>query len=165
VDNNDVLIQAFSEAVAVTLREMAGLETVVRDSRSKVVVHPEGISALLRLTPAANSAVTPLAGESSASEGDFAIDFPAQVAMELTRRVFAGSGAEINEAMVPDCVGEVANVVAGQAKTLLVGTAQHFVFSTPALLPVTLPHPAVERMVIRFMCEIGEFLLYLRLPS
>ena len=162
--SDSVMIQAFAEAVAATLRDMAGLEAVARDSVSKVVATPEGVSALLWLTPAANSAVTPLAAKSSAA-GDFAIDFPTQVAEELARRVFASSGAELNEAMVPDCVGEVANVVAGQAKTLLVGTAQHFVFSTPEVMPVTFPNPGTERKVIRFISEIGEFLLYLRLPS
>jgi CheY-specific phosphatase CheX len=160
-----VIIQAFAEAVASTLRDMASLEAVARDSHTRLVATPEGVSALLWVTQAANSSVTPLAGKTSAATGDFAIAFPAQVAKELARRVFASSGAELDDAMVPDCVGEVANVIAGQAKTLLVGTAQHFVFSTPEVMPPVFPNAAAERTVIRFISEIGEFLLYLRLPS
>lgn len=146
--NTEIVVGAFAEAVGATLRDMAGLEVAPRGVTNGVVTCPLSISANLRLT-------TP-------GDGDFTLDFKKPVAQELARRVFAQSGIEADETMLADCIGEVANVVAGQAKTLLVGTPQHFVFSLPAVMLESLPHPDADRAIITFISEIGEFVLYLR---
>ncbi len=149
MDSGDVLVGAFGEAVPVTLREMAGVEAVVREFRQGAVARAVGIAALLRL----------------GAEADFVLDVPAAVAAELSCRVFAQSGVEADDGMVRDCVGEVANVIAGQAKTLLYGTPRHFVFSTPQAVPGALPEPTTNRGVLAFASEIGEFFVYLRAPG
>ena len=146
--NCAIVVDAFAEAVGATLREMAGLEVATRGIASGIVARPQSLSANLRLT--------------SPGDGDFTLDFQKPVAMELARRIFAKPGIETDDTLLVDCIGEVANVVAGQAKTLLFGTPQHFVFSLPKLMPESLPHPDAERVIVTFASEIGEFLLYLR---
>jgi CheY-specific phosphatase CheX len=147
---HDVLVGAFTEAVGTTLREMAGLEVVPRGVTTGRVTEPLSFCANLRL--------------SSPGDGDLTLDFPREVVKELARRVFAQAGFEADDPLLADCVGEVANVVAGQAKTLLFGTPQHFVFSLPSVMPEALPNPEAERLILTFTSEIGEFVLYLRPP-
>jgi chemotaxis protein CheX len=151
VENKERVLDAFTQAVGITFREMAGLEVVPRDTSPAVVARPHEVFTFLTIT--------------STVKGDFALGFSVSFAAELARRIFADSGTELNDSMIPDCVGEVANVVAGQAKTLLVGTSDHFVFSTPTINPDSLPHPEEKRIIINFASEIGEFILCLRFPS
>jgi CheY-specific phosphatase CheX len=71
---------------------------------------------------------------------------------------------QLDPAMVADCMGEIANIIAGQAKALLHGTPNHFVFSTPT---VTLGEQKMvfkdkmTSLVIAFECEQGPFALQL----
>lgn len=146
--HGEILLAAFTEAVSITLREMAGLEAVPRGVVTSTAEKPTGVCACLQLI--------------SPGDGDFAIDFPVSLARELTRRIFADSGAKADDSLLADCIGEVANVIAGQAKTLTVGTPQHFLFSTPILVPEALPHSQALRSIVTFASEIGEFTLYLR---
>ncbi len=148
--SKEIVLDAFMQAVGLTFRELAGLDVIPRGVTTGRFVGTSGISAVLRLTPAV--------------EGEFALDFPLSVATELTRRIFVTAGADVDEAEVSDCIGEVANVVAGQAKTLLVGTPHHFVFSIPVVTATSGPQPQVDCTCVEFGTEIGEFTLYLR-PS
>jgi CheY-specific phosphatase CheX len=43
------------------------------------------------------------------------------------------AGTELNDGIVNDVAGELANVIAGQAKTMLKGTPYHFTMSIPAV--------------------------------
>src|SRR5262249_58456639 len=60
--------------------------------------------------------------------------FPARTAAGLAGRVFAEVALCPDEETVRDCMGELVNVVAGQAKTLLFGTPYHFTLSTPTVV-------------------------------
>jgi CheY-specific phosphatase CheX len=151
VESKDLVVNAFTEAIGLALREMAGIEVAPRGISTQAFTRPLEVCAYLKLK--------------SVGEGDLAIVLSKQVAYELASRIFAQSGMEIDEAMLPDCIGEVANVVAGQAKTLLFGTPAHFVLSTPTLMPESLPHPNDERTIITIASEIGEMILCLRFPS
>jgi chemotaxis protein CheX len=52
-------------------------------------------------------------------------------AMELTRRVLGNANRSIDAAIVEDCIAELANIIAGQAKALLAGTNFRFTFAKP----------------------------------
>ena len=147
----DELIGPFAEAVAVTLREMAGVEAVVRDAAP--AAGPAGfgdVSAVLRL--------------STGGEGYMVLSLPAATAAALAGRVLGGVIGEPDAAMVLDCAGELANVIAGQAKTMLVGTPHHFTFSTPRVADGDPGLPAGEWWVAAFLSDAGEFSLHLCLP-
>lgn len=92
------------------------------------------------------------------------MSFADGVGTALARRILAESGAEPDAAMVRDCLGEVVNVVAGQAKTLLSGSPSHFMLGTPTLVAVVPALDASERLLVTFACELGDFTLHVRLP-
>jgi CheY-specific phosphatase CheX len=150
VDVDDPIVEAFGEAVGVTLREMAGVEAVLCGMADGPVADgPDTLSVLLRLT---------------SGDGYIALCFPGPVAAVIARRVLAETGAEPDAVMVRDCLGEVANVIAGQAKTLLCGTPHHFFFSTPSAVPSP-PADGPRGWAARFASDVGEFTLHVQLPS
>ena len=117
----DELVEAFAVAVPFALREMAGVEVVARDAhRATAADGFADLSAVIRLT-------------ASGGEGWMVLSFPGSTASALAQRVLAEVADEVSADMVRDCLGEVANVVAGQAKALLVGRPSHFTLSTPVV--------------------------------
>jgi chemotaxis protein CheX len=91
------------------------------------------------------------------------LGFDRPTAQALAERVLAGLPEAKDAAMQYDCLGEVANVVAGQAKALLAETPYHFYFSTPTV--ITGVHkdiratPGRECLVLGFGSELGDFVL------
>src|SRR5881397_517540 len=67
------------------------------------------------------------------STGSLVLGFPRDMAQALAQRLLVDSGAEVDDALIRDCVGEIANVVAGQAKAVLHGTPYRFTHSTPTI--------------------------------
>jgi len=150
LDSPDELLEPFIEAVTTTLREMAGADVVVRDSfRADGDQGLADVTAVLRL----------IAG----TEGRLVLSFPWGTAAALARRVLADSGGELSEEMMRDCVAELLNVVAGQAKALLFGTPRHFTLATPTIL-TEVPIDTGGRLVVRFGSDVGEFNLHLNPP-
>lgn len=146
----DELIGPFAEAVAISLREMAGVEAVVRGAAPATGADGFGdVSAVLRL--------------STGGEGYMVLSMPVATATELAARILADVG-EPDDAMVRDCAGEMANVIAGQAKTMFVGSPHHFTFSTPRVASGDPGLPPGDRWVATFVSEVGEFSLHLCLP-
>ncbi len=147
----DELLEPFVAAVATTLREMAGVEAVERDR----FWTPGG--------PGRGdvTAILPLAG---ASAGWLAVALPAATATAIARRVLAETGVEPDDIMVRDCAGELANVIAGQAKTLAFGTPHHFTLATPTVASGA-AIPTGGGWAIAFASDIGEFDLVVRLPG
>jgi chemotaxis protein CheX len=147
VDSPNDLVEAFAAGVPFALREMAGVEAVVRDTA------PAGdgdgsiaVCAAVRLTTAGGG-------------WDLTMSFPEATAVALARRVLAGAVADVGAGMVRDCMGEVANVVAGQAKALLVGSPSHFTLGTPTV--GTGPGRTAGGRVIRFDSDAGAFTVHL----
>lgn len=144
-------VNPFVAAVVATLREMAGVEAVPRGA-----VRPPGpdefgdLSAVLRL--------------SAEGEGYLVLSFPTETATALAVRILGGA-AEADAGMVRDCAGELANVVAGQAKALLSGTPDHFTFSTPWVDAGRPAVPAGDWDAVGFASDVGEFLLRVRPPG
>jgi chemotaxis protein CheX len=151
-DARDKLLEPFILAACVTLREMAGTEVVVRSAQETTLdISLDDISAALRLA--------------SARDGLLVLRFPRRTADAIARRVLDGVTTELDESMIRDCVGEIANVVAGQAKAMLAETPFHFAFSMPKV--VVGPHPELrpkqgqDCFVVALTSDVGEFALQL----
>jgi chemotaxis protein CheX len=147
----DKLLEPFITAVCVALGEMAGTEVVVRAVYRKTIHHASGdIAAVLELM--------------SATEGPLVLSFPERTAAALAGRALAGAAEEVDENLTRDCVGEIANVVAGQAKAMLANTPYHFAFTTPKIVvgadEFRLPH-GLDCLVVAFSSDQGEFALQL----
>jgi chemotaxis protein CheX len=111
------LIEPFITAIGEALRDMAGIEIVpAACSRTKRAKAPYDIAVLLRLHSAMLGGLVLSAADSSAQE--------------LARRMLPDA-KDLDDTLVRDCVGEIANITAGQAKALLHGSPYHFTFSTP----------------------------------
>lgn len=144
----DDLVEAFTAAVPFALREMAGVEVVVCESGPAT---PD--------RPAAD--LTAVVGLSAAdSKWRFALTASNATAGALTRRVLVGATDDVSFDMIRDCLGEVANVVAGQAKTLLVGSPNHFMLSVPTVTAGGIADEA-GGWVIRLESDAGAFAVHL----
>lgn len=140
----------FIESVGMTLREMAGIEAAPGEPKRVADLNAIGdIAAVLALMAASN--------------GYLVLGFPIATATALAQRVLDGA-TELNDTMIRDCVGELANVVAGQTKTLLFGTPEHFTLSTPTVVSGPPDVPAGNWWMVDFRSEVGPFRLCLRPP-
>jgi chemotaxis protein CheX len=150
VEIPDDLVDAFAAAVPFALKEMADVEPVVRESEHERNVD-EGsadMSACVRLTTAAGV-------------WRLILSFPERTAAALARRILVETDVEVSPEMIRDCIGEVANVLAGQAKALLVGRTSHFTLSTPTVQVGDLAERTADRFVIYFDSNVGEFTVHL----
>jgi chemotaxis protein CheX len=151
LDTPDELIEAFTTAVTATLREMAGVEVVTRDtSRAAGDGELADLSVALRLE--------------ADTDGLLILCFPRGTAEALARRVLAGVADEPDEGMIRDCATELLNVIAGQAKALLFGTPHHFTLSTPTVLTAG-PVGAAGWAIVSFDSDAGAFALHLCPPA
>lgn len=145
------LAEPLVTAVEQTLSQMAGAEVTVR-------------STYQRGKPAALGDVSVTLTLSHSLEGLLILSFSTSTAEALARRILVDVAEQLDPVMVADCMGEIANIVAGQAKALLHGTPNHFVFSTPM---VTLGpdnkmfKDGMTSLVIVFDSEQGVFALQL----
>ena len=145
------LLEPLITGVRQTLREMAKTEVVVRAvyQRENVVALGD-VSAALAL--------------SHSLEGALILSLSMKTAEALARRILADAAAELDPTLIKDCMGEVVNIIAGQAKALLAGTPNHFVFSTPT---VTVGQHGMKvpdnmsSLVIAFHSDHGAFALQL----
>ena len=145
-------IEAFATNVPFALRELAGIEAVVRDSGP-----PTGADDL-----ASVCAVIRLTGPGG--DGRLVLSLPTQTATELTQKILAGTTGGVTADLIRDCMGEVANVIAGQAKALLVGTPSHFTLSTPEVRAGGAAD-GFEGWSIRFESDCGPFVVLLCPPT
>jgi chemotaxis protein CheX len=135
---------------------MTNSEVAVRAVVQKKLGRPPGdISAVLELR--------------SATEGFLVLSYPRQMAATLAGRVLADVAGELDELLIRDCVGEIANVVAGQAKALLAGTPYQFTFSIPTVMTgeeaASRPPHGRECLCVAFSSDVGEFALSITLPA
>jgi CheY-specific phosphatase CheX len=151
VGTPDELVEAFSAAVPFALHELAGVEAVIREVGPATSGGATAeLAAVVRLA---------LAGR----EAQLILSFPQRTAEELAQRILAESGVSLTTDLVRDCIGEVANVVSGQAKALLVGSPSHFSLSTPTVRPGAAADEADGR-VIWFESDAGGFTVRLCTP-
>jgi chemotaxis protein CheX len=150
-DIRDQLVEPFIESTRAALGEMAGTELVVRAVYQKAIQYTLGdLATVLRLQ--------------SATEEFLVLGFPEQTAAALARRILAGVTEEVDASLIRDCMGEIANVVAGQAKAKLADTPYHFTFSLPEVVVGAKdlrPQQGLDCLVIAFNSDLGEFVLQL----
>jgi chemotaxis protein CheX len=149
--DHEQILEPFVSAVCFTLREWVGSEAVVR-AVAREAAAPAGDDLV---------AVLPLR---SALEGALVLRFPSATAAALAGRVLAEIPEERDEALVRDCLGELANVIAGQAKALLAETPYRFTFATPTVTSGNGPdgRPEQHRVwQVAFSSDLGDFALQL----
>jgi chemotaxis protein CheX len=144
------ILEAFVTAARVTLQEMVNIELVERASYRKTSA----------TTLAEVSAVI---GMESVNGGALVLGCSEATAAVLAGRVLAGSIEQPDPEMIRDCLGEIANVIAGQSKTMLFGTPYHFMLTTPVILSgvgQTIPRSAgTSCLVVEFGSEVGELVV------
>jgi CheY-specific phosphatase CheX len=144
------LVEPFVAATRVSLEEMADVDVVVRSvTRGHAPVAAGDIVASIELT-----------------WGRLRVCAPRTTAQALARRILEGVADEPDGALVPDCMGEIANVIAGQAKTLLAETPYAFSFSVPRVQtdpPSDHPdRPNTEHYVIALGGVMGDMMIELQ---
>jgi CheY-specific phosphatase CheX len=90
-----------------------------------------------------------------AAPGTLFVSVPADFAAVLATRVFAEIEDPGSANLAADCVGELANLIAGHAKALLRGTPAHFALGTPVLQAP----PGIPFATALLKCELGELML------
>jgi len=104
-----------------------------------------------------------LVGSLPGSPDCLALSLPVKTARGMAERVFTDVREPIDDGMILDCIGELANVLAGQAKSLLANSPYHFSLSLPKVMRsgdsrVSL-HLGHHCLRIIFDSEVGEFAL------
>lgn len=147
----DNLLEPFIAATVVALGEMAGADVAVREVYQKALHHALGdLAVVVRLT--------------STTEGALVLAFPRPTAAALARRILVEVASATDDALIRDCVGEIGNVVAGQAKAMLAETPYRLVFSLPQSVVAADQFRAplgLDCVVVAFSSALGEFALQL----
>jgi chemotaxis protein CheX len=143
---NPAWTEAFVTSITTTLRDLAGVEAAPLGAEAAVEPRAD-VTARIRL--------------SGTRQGELVLCLPTATATALAERVLAGAAA-VDPAMVLDCMGELANVIAGQAKTLLYGTPDHFMLSPPTVTAGDAGPIPADDACVRFGSEVGEFVAHFR---
>lgn len=144
----DQLTEAFVTATTTAMGQWAGTEVIAREVTQ--TVPPE--------VPGTTHAVIDLAGECLSL---LVMSFPLPTGPALAKRALREVSHEPDPNLVNDCLGEVANIVAGQAKALLAGTPLHFTLTPPRCVvggwAEAVRTTAADCVVIAFDCDLGAF--------
>ncbi|MEO6809558.1 MAG: chemotaxis protein CheX [Isosphaeraceae bacterium] len=144
------IIEPFISAAQMTLSELARTDLAVRSVYR--VNDPRTLADL--------SAVIGVTADDS---GVLVLSFPNDTATALARRVLADAVPALDDDLVRDCLGELANIVAGQAKTLLADTPYQLVLSTPSVLSGAGlgigSKPGTDGLIVVFRSDAGDFAL------
>jgi CheY-specific phosphatase CheX len=177
-------LEPFIEATRAALAGMADIQVNIQRMVRKTMNRALGdVVAVIRLTKRREAGVEgigsreiaglihPRAGVAGSSLSDpslMIIGFPNRTAAALGGRILTGIANEVHENLIRDCMGEIANVVAGQSKALLAETPHRFIFSLP---PIVMnaeefhPPSNLDCLIVVFTCDQGEFTIQLFLDN
>jgi CheY-specific phosphatase CheX len=145
--------EAFQSAAITALQELTQIEAF-----------PD-LSAAERLPP--GEVVLAAIGLLRPIPGTMTLVLTANTAAQLAAR-YLPEGTQLSGEMIDDVAGEFANVIAGQAKTILKGTRYHFTMSVPAVTRQAshAPSPIVADagLAASLISELGRVLLLVDLP-
>jgi chemotaxis protein CheX len=152
------LLEPFMHATRTAIREMVASEVNVQ-GMARLSIHEKwgdiaaviGLSRIPRDSPPISSLI---------------LSFPQRTAAALAERMMMGINFELDQNLIRDCMGEIANVIAGQAKAMLDETPFRYVFTLPpavADVQETRCLPDLECLMVGFTCDQGEFVLQLSL--
>jgi chemotaxis protein CheX len=110
------------------------------------------------------SAVVRLAGS---ADRFLVVTFPLPTAAALATRMLPAlvETQQLDEGLIGDCVGEIGNVIAGQAKALLAETRHRFAMSLPEIVVGAnhelLAKSSLQCLLVPFTSDLGEFTVQL----
>jgi chemotaxis protein CheX len=144
------LVEPFISAASMTLAELAQTELAVRSVYRTAAPRTLGdVSAVLGLTATRDEMLI--------------LSLPATTAEALAGRILADVTRAPDDDLVRDCMGEVANVIAGAAKTLLAETPYQLLLATPSILSgaglEVGSRPGLEGLVVVLDSDAGPFAL------
>jgi CheY-specific phosphatase CheX len=151
------VLQPFVDAAAATLTDWAAIEsTVLRQFRGSLPANAGDVSAAIELHSAANP-------------GLLVVSLTQSAAIGLAGRILAETDAEPDDGMISDCAGEFANLVAGHAKALFIGSPRHFTLGTPIAAAGRNQNVALHTgrtfLAALIGTAVGELALYVDLPA
>ena len=106
------------------------------------------LTAWLPLSPAPSS-------DPAASPARLVVAMDGGAARRFAERVFVEVGRAPDPNLLGDFVAEFANLVAGRAKALALGSPGHFLLGTPSLEPP----PAGDHLVAKLVGEFGDVVI------
>jgi CheY-specific phosphatase CheX len=147
---HDKLLEAFSQSVGAIMREMAGADvSSVTLCSTKCDEMPDHVSVVLDLE--------------GSSKGRLLLRFPKPTAEALASRIMGKTRWDEDDALLCDCLGEFANIVAGRAKTLLASTTDRFSYGVPVSQVEQGFRPqrddSGDRCALQFTSDVGDFLI------
>jgi CheY-specific phosphatase CheX len=146
---DDQFALPFVEAIRVAVLEMAGIEVTNRN-----LVRTGTLPIACEVATVVELAATP--------PKVLVLAFPKGTAEALTAQILRDVTVARDDTVVNDCVCEIANVVAGHAKTALAATPHRFTYSLPRIADRSAPAIHQEaRLVAVLDCSAGEFGLLL----
>jgi CheY-specific phosphatase CheX len=140
------VVAAFTNAAVTAFEEMTQTSVVPVEPRLGQLPTEANFSAAIRLL--------------REQEGLVIVAVPKAVLTVLASRYLPNAAP--NDALLADLAGEFANVIAGQAKTMLKETAYHFRLSTPQSVN---PHEVKESQLLTFESDVGPIFLVLDLRA
>jgi len=149
------LLDPILAAVCTTLGEMAGVTPIVRNLYRQPDPQPWG-DWVARL---------PI---QSGPPGALHVCFPYRTAKTLAERIMTNVAQQIDDSLVRDCMGEIANVVGGQAKALLAESPYPWQFVMPPTVieAERVCHQAgASAWVILLACEAGDLAIQLTIDG
>jgi chemotaxis protein CheX len=156
------LLKPFVAAAQLAFEQLAGLSLEVRDTYQQPDCCTSGdVSAVIGLTaPDLTPPDFSKPDLSGANHGALVLTLREAVANAAARRVLADLDDNPDEELVSDCVGELANIIAGQARGMLADSPFEFAFGTPKLVTGVgheVPcQPKTPCVVLDFNSEVGE---------
>jgi chemotaxis protein CheX len=119
-------------------------------------------------SPALHESISGVIGLAGTHKGVLAIHIPNKVAMAITSAFLGMDVEEINED-VEDAVGELANMLGGNVKSILSEKGRDISLSLPSTITGQeydfQPTKEAERIIIPFRCDAGEFSIDLQLEK
>jgi CheY-specific phosphatase CheX len=113
------VVEAFTSSAVTALQELAQLEAIPTNSSAiGTTFAGDAVVAVMRL-------LRPV-------PGTMTLVLPTDTARRLSE-AYLPAGTELTDEIINDVAGELANVIAGQAKTILKGTPYHFTLSIPVV--------------------------------
>ena len=147
------LIEPFIAAATAALGEMAGVEVAVQ-------------SVSRRSTPSSIGDIFAVVEILAPPSGYLVVSLPLSTATGFAGRILAGVAKDLDAGLIRDCMGEVANVICGQAKAMLAAGPNPFIFAVPKLrstLDEFQLRESSDCLVVAFRSEQGNFALQLLL--
>lgn len=117
---------------------------------------------------ALKESISGVIGLAGTHKGVLAIHIPNKVAMAITSAFLGMNVDEMNED-VEDAVGELANMLGGNVKSILSENGRDISLSLPSTITGQdydfQPTKEAERIIIPFRCDAGEFAIDLQLEK